>query len=286
MADKTFEQTAPFSVVLGTTNLRAYVEGNTIFWCEGFNDSSAGWNFTGVDLSEYERVRIEIKDDDPDLNLILCDGRWKNWHCYSRIAPKVFEAPLSGQGARWLDTDAHPINPKDGLMVMLQKLENEIRQSESRTLVKSIRFLKKNEDVFDAGEFGIFNRALGSIENGSLVKQNQIYWKKGNKDMKCGWNLVGVDLSEYKAVRIEFEKNDLELELTLADKNWQNWASFKNINPWTIEARFSGEGAAWKWNDFSPYDKSEGLLLFLRCYSEKPLKKDKKTIIKKIELVK
>ena len=105
-------------------------------------------------------------------------------------------------------------------------------------------------------------------------------------ELKCGWNLIGLDLSEYSGLRIEFEKNEVKLELIITDKNWQNWTAFTSQDPYTIEAYFSGQGAAWKWNDSQPYDKSQGLLLFLCYYSDKPLKKDKKTIIKKIELIK
>ena len=277
---------APFNIPLGTTNLRAFVEGNTIYWKRGYNDSSSGWDFTGIDLSEYDRVRVEVEESDNNLNLILCDGKWKNWHCYFRIAPNIFEVPLSAEGARWVDTDAHPFNLKEGLMVMLQKQDEEVRKTETSTVVKSIRFLKKGEDLFDAGKLGILNRALGVIQENSVLSDNKIIWQKDNTELKCGWNLVGCDLSEYKGVRIEFERNDLRLELTMADKNWQNWAAFRSDDAYTIEAYFSGDGAAWKWNDFKPFDKKQGVLLFLRYYSDKPIKKDKQTIIKKVELIK
>ena len=72
----------------------------------------------------------------------------------------------------------------------------------------------------------------------------------------------------------------------MADKNWQNWAAFRSDDAYTIEAYFSGDGAAWKWNDFKPFDKKQGVLLFLRFYSDKPIKKDKQTIIKKVEFIK
>ena len=277
---------APFNIPLGTTNLRAFVEGNTIYWQRGYNDSSSGWDFTGIDLSKYDRVRVEVEESDNNLNLILCDGKWKNWHCYSRIAPNIYEAPLSAEGARWVDTDAHSFNLKEGLMVMLQKQDEEVRKTETSTVVKSIRFLKKGQDIFDAGRLGILNRACGVIQEKTTLNGNTIIWRKNNNELKSGWNLVGCDLSEYKGVRIEFERNDLRLELTMADKNWQNWAAFRSDDAYTIEAYFSGDGAAWKWNDFKPFDKKQGVLLFLRYYSDKPIKKDKQTIIKKVELIK
>lgn len=282
----TDKKLAPFGIQPGTTNLRAFVEGNTFFWKRGYNDSSSGWDFTGIDLSDYDRVLVEVAESDKNLNLILCDGKWKNWHCFGRVASTVYEASLSGQGARWLDTDAHPFDLKNGLMVMLQKQDAEIRQTESKTLVKSIRFLKKGEKGFDYGNLGILNRGIGAIEDNTIVEGNAVIWQKDNTDLKCGWNLVGIDLSEYSGIRIEFEKNDLNLELTLADKEWQNWAAFRSTDPYFIEASFSGEGALWKWQDFKPYNKKDGFLIFLRFYSEKPLRKDKKTIIKKIELIK
>ena len=281
-----YKNLSPLNVPLGTSNLWAYVEGNTIYWQRGYTDSCAGWNFYETDLSKYDRVRIEVQESDGNLNLILCDDKWNNWHCYSQIAPNVFEAPLSAEGARWADEDAHPFNLKEGLVVLLQRQDDEIRQEEKTTIVKSIRLLKKGEDIFDAGEFGILNRALGAIQDNSIINGNTIIWQKDNNELKCGWNLVGCDLSKYKGVRIEFEKTEVRMELTITDKDWQNWATFSSEDPYKIEAYFSGQGALWKWNDFKPYNKKEGVFLFLRFSSDKPIKKDKKTIIKKIELIK
>ena len=285
-SSSTDKNLAPFGIQPGTTNIRAFVEDNTFIWKRGYNDSSSGWDFTGIDLSDYDRVLVEVAESDKNLNLILCDGEWKNWHCYGRIAPTVYEASLSGDGARWVDTDAHPFDLKNGLMVMLQKQDTENRLSESKTVVKTIRFLKKGEKGFSDRNLEILGRGIGAIEDNTIVEENTVIWQKDNTELKCGWNLVGIDLSEYSGIRIEFEKNDLKLELTLADKEWQNWAAFRSSDPYSIEASFSGEGASWKWQDFKPYNKKDGFLIFLRFYSEKPLRKDKKTIIKRIELIK
>lgn len=281
-----YEELTPFDIPLGTTNLWAFAEGNTIFWRRGYKDSSSGWDFTGINLSEYDRVRVDIEEADPNLNLILCGKDWENWHCYSRISPTVYEVPLSAEGARWVGSDAHPFNLEEGLMVMLQKQDEKIRETEYSTVVKSIRFLRPGEDIFDAGKNGLYNRSIGAIIENAVLNDSTIIWQKDNTEYKCGWNLVGIDLSEYKGIRVEFEKNELKLELTLTDKNWQNWAAFQNEDPYSIEAYFSGEGASWKWNDFTPYKKEEGVQIFLRFFSDKPIKKDKRTIIKSIELIK
>ncbi|MCQ2597092.1 MAG: hypothetical protein MJ181_04520 [Treponema sp.] len=277
---------SPFGVTLGTAVLRSFAEKDSIYWRRGFNDSSCGWDFTGLDLSEYDRVRVEVSESDKNLNLILCDGQMKNWHCYGRVSPVVFEVKLTGEGARWVEKINYPFDPAKGLMVLLQKQDDEIRKEETQTIVKSIRFLKPGEEPFDAGEFGIMNRALGCVEDNTVLDGNTIIWKKDNTELKCGWNLVGVDLSEYKGFRVEFEKNEVRLELTITDKDWQNWTAFRGEDPYKIEAYFSKEGAAWKWNDTEAYEKSEGVLLFLRYFSDKPLKKDRKSIIKSIELIK
>ena len=50
-SSKFYKNLCPFDIPLGTTNLRAFVEGNTIYWKRGYNDSSSGWDFTGIDLS-------------------------------------------------------------------------------------------------------------------------------------------------------------------------------------------------------------------------------------------
>jgi len=280
------EELSPFNVTLGTTNIRAFVEGDRIFWRRGYNDSSSGWDFTGIDLSEYDRVRVEVAEPDANLNLILCDGKWKNWHCFGRVSPRVFEAKLSGEDARWFDTDAHSFDLKEGLMVMLQKQDEKIRTEETVTRVTGIRFLKSDEEIKNGEKFRIENRGLGAILDNAVLDGETIIWQKENNDLKCGWNLAGLDLSEYKGVRVEFEKNEIRLELTITDKNWQNWTAFRGEDPYKIEAYFSKEGAAWQWNETEHYDLSQGILLFLRFYSDKPLKKDRKTIIKSIEFIK
>lgn len=178
-SSSTDKNLAPFGIQPGTTNIRAFVEDNTFIWKRGYNDSSSGWDFTGIDLSDYDRVLVEVAESDKNLNLILCDGEWKNWHCYGRIAPTVYEASLSGDGARWVDTDAHPFDLKNGLMVMLQKQDTENRLSESKTVVKTIRFLKKGEKGFADRNLEILGRGIGAIEDNTICRRKYSYLAKG-----------------------------------------------------------------------------------------------------------
>lgn len=56
--------TKPYNVKgvkLGSTKWQAEVSENIITWKKGFDNGNAGWNFSDIDLSAYERVRVEIE---------------------------------------------------------------------------------------------------------------------------------------------------------------------------------------------------------------------------------
>ena len=91
-------------VPFGSQIWKARITGNEITWLKGDTGGDAGWNFVGIDLSEYDRVRIEIESNTAaHLGLRICDSEHNNWHGYDRqIEPNVYEADLSGEGASWL----------------------------------------------------------------------------------------------------------------------------------------------------------------------------------------
>lgn len=276
---------SPFNIALGTTNLRSIASGNTIYWSPGYNDARCGWDFSGIDLSAYDRVRIETEENDANMDLILCGKELNNWHCYNRIAPSLYEAPLSGENAIWISDDAHPFNLKQGLMVILQKQDEEIRKEMVQTHIKSIRFLRPGEDIYDGGVLGLAGRAMGSLQDYTILDDHTITWQAGNTDLKCGWNLIGIDLTRYKGIRIEIERTDIRFEISMTDPDFQNWKTYPGASHGVVEAYFSGEGASWMWDGEDSYDLERGIHLFLRYSSPKPLKKERETVITRVELI-
>ena len=86
----------------GSVNIQSHIIGNTIIWAQGSNDCSAGWYLYGIDLSEYNKVRIELEDNEIEkLNLVLADNEWDNWTVFEEVEPNVFEADLSGENRLW-----------------------------------------------------------------------------------------------------------------------------------------------------------------------------------------
>ena len=109
-------------VPFGSQLWSAKVIGNEITWQKGATGGDAGWNFAGIDLSKYDRVRIEIESNNaPRLGLRICDANHNNWHGYdNQIEPNVYEVDLSGEGASWLGDNAGPFDKSKGLQIFLQ----------------------------------------------------------------------------------------------------------------------------------------------------------------------
>ena len=104
-------------VPFGSQIWKARITGNEITWLKGDTGGDAGWNFGGIDLSEYDRVRIEIESNTAaHLGLRICDSEHNNWHGYDmQIEPNVYEVDLSGEGASWLGDNAGPLDKSKGL---------------------------------------------------------------------------------------------------------------------------------------------------------------------------
>lgn len=86
-------------VQFGSTSWQTRVIGNEITWPKGLQDGNAGWSFEGIDLSEYDRVRIELESNNAsNLKLIISRADGGNWTCFDQTEPNVYEADLSGEG--------------------------------------------------------------------------------------------------------------------------------------------------------------------------------------------
>ena len=277
--------TKPYNVngvKLGSTKWQAEVSENIITWKKGFDNGNAGWNFSDIDLSAYERVRVEIESSNTSNSLRITQCDWSNNHGFGKTGKNVYEAYLSGLNS--FDRDLPPLEPSKGLIICLDQGNNgEPRTEDKTTVVKSIKFFKPGE-YDESGALSLLGRSLGGIEDNCEIQDNIITWKKGTKEGNAGWNLSGINLSEYASVKITIEKTDVNLGgLYISDRNAQKWKRMIEVAPNTYELLLTGENSD---STEPPIDTSEGVQLRIQLYNNKPLKKNMKTIVKSIELSK
>lgn len=277
--------TKPYNVrgvKLGSTKWQAEVSENIITWKKGFDNGNAGWNFSDIDLSAYERVRVEIESSNTSNSLRIAQGDWSNNHGFEKTGKNVYEAYLSGSNS--FDRDLPPLEPSKGLIICFDQWNNgEPRAEDKTTVVKSIKFFKPGE-YDESGALSLLGRSLGGIEDNCEIQDNIITWKKGTKEGNAGWNLSGINLSEYASVKITIEKTDVNLGgLYISDRNAQKWKRMIEVAPNTYELLLIGENSD---STEPPIDTSEGVQLRIQLCNNKPLKKNMKTIVKSIELSK
>lgn len=277
--------TKPYNVrgvKLGSTKWQTEVSENIITWKKGFDNGNAGWNFSDIDLSAYERVRVEIESSNTSNSLRIAQGDWSNNHGFEKTGKNVYEAYLSGSNS--FDRDLPPLEPSKGLIICFDQWNNgEPRTEDKTTVVKSIKFFKPGE-YDESGALSLLGRSLGGIEDNCEIQDNIITWKKGTKEGNAGWNLSGINLSEYASVKITIEKTDVNLGgLYISDRNAQKWKRMIEVVPNTYELLLTGENSD---STEPPIDTSEGVQLRIQLCNNKPLKKNMKTIVKSIELSK
>lgn len=269
-------------VRLGSHVWHSRVSGNVITWEKGYDNADAGWDFTRIDLSAYDRVRVEIESTDAPVHLRFADKDWNLSIGFPEVEKNVFEAKLTGEGS-WEYEGELMYDLSEGLRIYLNQWnDNVVRAEDKTTVVKSIQFLKPGE-VADAGPVGLMGRSFGGVEERCEVQDKTVTWKKDSNDANAGWNLSGIDLSEYESVRITLEKTDVPVDFVVTDRNQGKWKFARKIDSNVYEMNLTGEGAN---SDEPLIDKSEGVRFFVHFYSDQPLKKDCTTVVKKIELLK
>lgn len=273
-------------VPFGSQIWKARITGNEITWLKGDTGGDAGWNFGGIDLSEYDRVRIEIESNTAaHLGLRICDSEHNNWHGYdNQIEPNVYEVDLSGEGASWLGDNAGPFDKSKGLQIFLQTWD---RKKEEKTVVKSIQLLKGkrvvNENLMIEGAaFG--TRGWDSnVYDGGVIE-----WKGDDKYAAAGWNVKGVDFSKYKKIRIELspESANLPLVLRFVQNNGKCDKQFYPIAPNVLEAKLDGSDYDMT-SENEKWDDSLGIEeINVRLWGAKALKAGDRTIVKSVTLLK
>lgn len=242
-----------------------------------------GWELRGTDLSKYAGIRVELASNEKkDITLKLSSpstfGEWG----YQNNSQNVFYAFFDSVGKDWGDMK----NPDlaEGFLIKFTVPAKKY----NKTIIKSVELLEK-EDFPSATHLQLLENPFGNRANGAIPIGNKIIFPKGTKGSEypeCGW-MIKEDLSEYDRIRIELEHNDIEnLELTIRNSDFSGWYCFKQTEPNIYEANLTGEGANYIDENSPALDKSKGLNIFFRFWSEKPLTKDCTTIIKSVQLLK
>ena len=134
----------------------------------------------------------------------------------------------------------------------------------------------------------VAGKKFGSVSWQASASGNTITWSKDYGNGSCGWDLAGINLSEYSKVRVAVESSDASnLILIIDGKDWGNNHNFhKQVETFVWEADLTGEGA--DYTAGTPINKSEGLKIYLNSYTSdyQPRGVDQKTVVKSIELLK
>lgn|GEM_PF-3159747 len=276
-------------VRFGTACWKTHIIGNEITWPKGCNDGNAGWNLEGIDLSEYDRVRIEVESNDiPNLEISMDDKSGNNYHAFNQqIEPNVYEADLSGEGASYKNDNATAFNKANGLSIFLHYWNEKPRTKDGKTVVKSVQLLKgkrqPNENLQILGAtFGTCGWAAAAYDGGIVD------WGDGKEKYPCiGWNVKGIDFSEYNKIRVEVapETSALPLTLTLFQEKTDSAKVFNAVSSTVLEANFDGSDSNSEWNNKGKWDSSKRIDQIWIRY-DKVQKKGVKTIIKSVTLLK
>jgi len=273
----------------GSNQWQAIGYGNEITWQKGTTSGDYGWNLAGVDLSEYDRVRVEIESNTAkNLGLRLCDPNHENWHGFNNpVEPNVFEADLTGEGASWTWENAVPLDKSKGLKIFLQTWNDDKPfTSDYKTVVKSVQLLKGKKIV---NEHLALNGALfgSSSWNNISYEGGIVEWQWDGKDKypSTGWNVKDVDLSAYKKLRVEIESTDIPLDIRLIQRDGgECHIGYETIKPNLIEVNLDGSDCSWSWPEsakWNPSSKIEEIHIRACGVSKKGLK----TVIKSVTLL-
>lgn len=271
-------------VPFGTSIWKTHVIGNEVIWTKGDKGGDAGWNLSGIDLSEYDRVRVELESNTAKhIGLRLVDPDHHNWHGFdNQVEPNVFEADLSGEGASWLEENGTNLDKSKGLKIILQTWE---RTKEETTVVKSIQLLKgkriANENLMIEGKtIGSYGWKCNVYDGGVIEWDKEPY-------ANIGWNLKGVDLSKYKKLRVELSPESAKLPLVIrfAQNSDKCIKIFSPVSQTILEANIDGTEYEWM-SENTNWDNSIGIdNIVISLWNAKSVQQGDKTIIKSVTLL-
>lgn len=271
-------------VQFGTACWQTRILGNEITWPKGLQDGNAGWNLEGIDLSEYDRVRVELESNDAtglELSINQRDGI--NYHAFNQqIEKNIFDIYLNGDGASYKDENSVTPDISEGLSIYLHTWNEKPRTKEQKTVVKSVQLLKGKRDFNE--NLKVLGRDFGSNSCHATVYNGGIINWEGNKDGwgLAGWNMEDIDISDYEKIRIELEPESAQqsFELKLEQEDGVS-IYYSPVTPNVLEANFDGND--YSRDDGKKWNPAKKITQILIQFNN--LKKDQKTTVKSITLI-
>ncbi len=246
-------------VPFGTSVWQSHILGNEVLWAKGDTGGDAGWDLSGIDLSEYDRVRVELESTTwENIGLRLCDSTHNNWHGFNtQVEPNVFDVYLSGQGASWVSDNGTDFDKTQGLKIIIQSWD---RTKEEKTVVKSIELLRGERTVNEAVMIG--DKMLGSSGWNSKSYENGLIewiWNGEDRYPCAGWYVKDIDFSEYTKIRVEFEPeaSTLPLRIDLYQEKNDCGVGFDAVSNSFIEVNLDGSYFDDKWENKGKWDPSK-----------------------------
>lgn len=232
-------------VPFGSQSWQTHIMGKEITWLKGEIDGNAGWNFTEVDLSEYDRIRVELESNDAtNIELSLNSKDWKNFHTFYQLEPNVLEADLTGEGAGYKNDDSLPLDKSNGLYIYLHHYNNgKPRTKDMHTVVKSVQLLKGKRQINENLKLlgSDFGSSRGSV---NIYDGGKVEWVLPNKDWDAcaGWNVKGLDFTGYEKIRIEIDPESAKLPYEIRMTQDDCHIGYNFTSPTVIEANLDGSG--------------------------------------------
>lgn len=277
-------------VPFGSQSWQTHIMGKEITWLKGEIDGNAGWNFTEVDLSEYDRIRVELESNDAtNIELSLNSKDWKNFHTFYQLEPNVLEADLTGEGAGYKNDDSLPLDKSNGLYIYLHHYNNgKPRTKDMHTVVKSVQLLKGKRQINENLKLlgSDFGSSRGSV---NIYDGGKVEWVLPNKDWDAcaGWNVKGLDFTGYEKIRIELDPESAKLPYEIRMTQDDCHIGYNFTSPTVIEANLDGSGYSWSWPDGAKLDSSKGINeIQIRLWWTKSGIENQKTIVKSVSLLK
>ena len=273
-------------VQFGTSCWQTRIIGNEITWPKGYNDGNAGWSLEGIDLSEYDRIRIEVESNDrTGLEISMSEKDGKNYHSFSnsQIQPGIYEADLSGEGYTWRNDDGTDFNKSEGLNIFLHYYNEKPSSKECHTVVKSVQLLKGKRQINE--NLKLLEANFGTSGwNANCYEGGIIEWIHSNdKNAGKGWNLKDIDLSQWDKILVELESTEVPVWLEMVQNNNRLGGTEIKPNVWEVKLDGSEGGSVWpqgaKWDASKKIDE-------LQIRSNQVSKNGLKTKVKSVTLVK
>ena len=272
-------------VPFGSQSWQTHIMGKEITWLKGEIDGNAGWNFTEVDLSEYDRIRVELESNDAtNIELSLNSKDWKNFHTFYQLEPNVLEADLTGEGAGYKNDDSLPLDKANGLYIYLKHYNNgKPRTKDLHTVVKSVQLLKGKRQINE--NLKLLEANFGTSGwNANCYEGGIIEWIHSNdKNAGKGWNLKDIDLSQWDKILVELESTEVPVWLEMVQNNNRLGGTEIKPNVWEVKLDGSEGGSVWpqgaKWDASKKIDE-------LQIRSNQVSKNGLKTKIKSVTLLK